>query len=317
MSIFSFVLRLCCIGAVLASTAGCAPWLSPDDGVTVVSYNLQNLFDDVSQGTEYPAFDPEKGSYGSEDYRRRLETLGGLLSGAFSEPPSVLVLQEVENLGVAGDLLDAAGWTHAYEHLLFDPVPVGSVGVAVASVLPVREVRSHRSVYRGRSDRTILEVRLEAGGDQPGTGDILLFANHWKSRRPSREETEPRRLLSAAALGFRISETQAGLYLVVGDLNTETPSLPGFAQPWDTGDHPGSYAYRGDWERLDHILYRAGATGAPGDPPGAYRLDSFDVVAPREALTAEGYPKRWIPRHGGVSDHLPVAARFVLTGPTQ
>ncbi|MFP4431329.1 MAG: endonuclease/exonuclease/phosphatase family protein [Spirochaetaceae bacterium] len=313
MNISSFALRLCCIGAVLVSPAGCARWLSPDDGVTVVSYNLQNLFDGVSQGTEYPAFDPETGSYGPEDYHRRLETLGGLLSEAFPVPPSILVLQEVENRGVAGDLLDAAGWTHAYEHLLFDPAPVGSVGVAVASVLPVVGVRSHRSVYHRRPDRTILEVRLEAGGAEPGTGDIVLFANHWKSRLPSREETEPRRLLSAAAVGFRISETHAGLFLVVGDLNTETPRLPGFAQPWDTSGYPGSYAYRGDWERLDHILYRAGETGAPGSP-GAYRLDSFDVVAPPEALTAEGYPKRWIPRHGGVSDHLPVVARFQPPG---
>jgi endonuclease/exonuclease/phosphatase family metal-dependent hydrolase len=311
MNIFSFVLRLCAIGTTVLSAAGCASWLSPDDGVTVVSYNVQNLFDGVSQGTEYPAFDPEQGQYGSEDYHRRLETLGALLSGAFPQAPSVLVLQEVENRRVAADLLEAAGWTHAYEHLLFDPAPVGSVGVAVASALPVCEVRSHRSVYNGRADRTILEVRMSAGGAEPGAGEIVLFANHWKSRRPSREATEPRRLLAAAAVGFRLSETQADLFLVVGDLNTETPSLPGFSQPWDTSGRPGSYAYRGDWERLDHVLYRADAQEGH---PAAYRLELFDVIAVPEALTTEGYPKRWIPRHGGVSDHLPVVARFVLTG---
>lgn len=305
MNTFSFRLRLCCFGIILVSISGCAPGLRPDRGITVVSYNVQNLFDGVSQGTEYPTFDPEEGSYGPEDYRLRLKTFGTLLSGAFPEAPSVLVLQEVENRRVVEDLLDSAGWSHVYEDLLFDPAPVGSVGVAVATRLPVAEVRSHRSVYHGRADRTILEVHF---------GEIVLFANHWKSRRPSREITEPRRRLAAAVVGFRLSKTDADLFLVVGDLNTETPDLPGLTQPWDSSGHPGSYAYRGDWERLDHILYRA---AAPEGRPAAYRLEHFDVVTAPEALTPQGYPKRWIPGHGGVSDHLPVVARFVSTGPSE
>ncbi len=308
MKLFSSFLRFCCIASLTVSVAGCGELFRGGDGITVVSYNLQNLFDGVSDGTEYPAFDPDRGTYSSEEYRRRLSTLGDLLSDAFPAAPTVLVLQEAENRGVAADLLEAAGWTHLYRHLLFDPAPVGSNGVAVASLLPVVDVRSHRSVHRGRPGRTILEVRL-------GTGGVVLFANHWKSRRPTREATEPQRRLAAAAVEFRLSATDADLFLVVGDLNTDAPKLPGLSQPWEATLFPGSYFYQGEWERIDHILYRTGVgNGSGGDQAAAYRLDSFDVVAAPGFLTPEGHPRRWLPRHGGVSDHLPVVARFSGAG---
>jgi endonuclease/exonuclease/phosphatase family metal-dependent hydrolase len=308
MNHFSFFLRVCCIASVVGSVAGCGELFRGDDGISVVSYNLQNLFDGVSDGTEYPAFDPDRGSYSSEDYRRRLATFGDLLSETFPSAPSMLVFQEVENRGVATDLLEAVGWTHLYQHVLFDPAPVGSNGVAVASRLPVVDLRSHRSVYRGRAGRTILEARL-------GTGEIVLFANHWKSRRPSPEATEPQRRLAAAAVEYRLSVAEADLFLVVGDLNTDSPGLPALAQPWEGAIFPGSYFYQGAWERIDHILYGKGIrNGSEGDQEPAYRLDSFEVVAAPGFLTPEGHPRRWLPRHGGVSDHLPLVARFSPTG---
>jgi hypothetical protein len=91
------------------------------------------------------------------------------------------------------------------------------------------------------------------------------------------------------------------LSLVVGDLNTERPALTTVADPWDYSDLGGSYAYRGQWQRLDHILYA---------PEGGYELVEFDVIRPSQGLTSEGYPRRWIPGLGGLSDHLPVFARF-------
>jgi endonuclease/exonuclease/phosphatase family metal-dependent hydrolase len=58
----------------------------------------------------------------------------------------------------------------------------------------------------------------------------------------------------------------------------------------------GSYAFRGEWERLDHAFLRL---------PSRLAVDLSPVVAP--SLLRDGVPDRYDPRTGyGISDHLPV-----------
>ena len=126
--------------------------------------------------------------------------------------------------------------------------------------------------------------------------------NHWKSQRPTPEETEPQRRLAGRIVARRLADTPGSLSLVVGDLNTERPALSTVRQPWERSGVPGSYAYRGRWQRLDHILYAS---------DGSYELVEFRIIRSPDALTGEGFPKRWMPGRGGLSDHLPLFARFV------
>ncbi len=321
------LLRVWTIGCLVLASTGCH-----DDPLIVMSYNVQNLFDATYQGTEYAEFDPRHGEYTSREYQSRLGDLGRLLAELRPEPPDILVLQEVENLSVVHDLVEAAGWSHGLSTRIFDPAPVGGIGVAVATGLSVAAVRAHRPVYLLSPGRTILEVHLRAE-----SGRIILFANHWKSRRGGVEATRPHRWVAQRAIAYRLAATEADLVLVVGDLNSEAMEKdrglaglppPGLRlrmssstaqgnssrtreghtivlqQPWYAAVQPGSYAYRGDWQRLDHILYVTPAVSP------RFALRDFWAPATPESLTADGYPRRWIPRVGGFSDHLPVMARF-------
>lgn len=322
--------------ALTVLVSGCGPvsgskprLIAPREAdITVLSYNVQNLFDGVSHGSEYRDFDPKRSDYNESHYRGRLDDFADFVSQQVSEPPTVLALQEIENRRVLLDLLEALGWSYAYPHVIFDPARVGSVGVALASALPVTQLFSHRPVFHGRPARTILEVHLQAPGQAAltvGSGAagnrtagshpqgpagpeprsrIVVFVNHWKSQRPTPEETEPQRRLAATIVARRLAATSAGLSLVVGDLNTDRPGLTALTQPWERIDAPGSYAYQGRWQRLDHILFAS---------DGTYELLEFAVMQSPEAVTREGYPRRWIPGLGGLSDHLPLFARFSQT----
>ena len=74
---------------------------------TVASWNVQNLFDGIDNGTEYSEFDPEDGEWTDELYRIRLEKTAEILLSLCSGGPDLIILQEVENQNVLEDL--AAG----------------------------------------------------------------------------------------------------------------------------------------------------------------------------------------------------------------
>lgn len=66
---------------------------------------------------------------------------------------------------------------------------------------------------------------------------------------------------------------------------------------WHDTAHPGTYWYRGEWERLDHAFLLA-------DEEYGGRID---VGRWQELLEPDGTPARYDPRRGrGYSDHLPI-----------
>ena len=62
-----------------------------------MSYNVENLFDDVDDGTEYPEYDPGRGSWSSEAFPLRVDTIAEVVRKSVPGGPDILLLQEVEN----------------------------------------------------------------------------------------------------------------------------------------------------------------------------------------------------------------------------
>jgi endonuclease/exonuclease/phosphatase family metal-dependent hydrolase len=192
----------------------------PDDGtLTVVSYNVENLFDAQLDGTEYHEFTPAAG-WDERDVTRRLQGLGGAI-GRISPAPEILVLTEVETRDLLDRLLDEFVVDLPLRYRVFARAGGGATGVAVASAFPVVTVRT----LLARADsvpplRPILEVHIRL----PET-DLVVFANHWKSKRGSAPATEPLRRASARLLSSRINTLLAGNpslpILVCGDLNEQ------------------------------------------------------------------------------------------------
>jgi endonuclease/exonuclease/phosphatase family metal-dependent hydrolase len=80
---------------------------------------------------------------------------------------------------------------------------------------------------------------------------------------------------------------------------SEEPRAPLLARSlWHTSNAPGTYFYRGRWERLDHAFLVPATTEVTG---------RILVGAGDRLVDAEGVPRRYDPRTGyGLSDHLPL-----------
>jgi predicted extracellular nuclease len=192
----------------------------PDDGeLVIVSYNVQNLFDAVVQGTEYDDFTPEAGWH-EDDVADRMQRLGAALSG-IRPAPDVLVLTEIENEALFHRLLDDHLVDLPLDYRAFVIGEAAATGVGLAGRYPIAEVRS--LLPRAELSpplRPILEARIMLP-----EAELLVFANHWKSKRGGAEPTEELRRAAAQLIQARIREVVAGgpepAILVVGDLNEQ------------------------------------------------------------------------------------------------
>lgn len=337
---------------LLASCTGCSLGVIGTNGkeLSILSYNVQNLFDDVSNGTEYREFDPSTGAWGTEVFHIKMQHIAEVLRSVRPGGADVVVLVEVENENALAALNDT------YLKGLGYSVFAGESGrtavtVGLLSRLPVREVRAHHlDSPRADQMRDILEAHLDYGSES-----VVLFANHWKSKLGGAQETESDRILAASFLTRRIlalkEEEPAACVVLAGDLNEcwneydqvdrayRTALLPAemhaagpvrslfvsgegeraeisaervvLYSPWG-GAEPGagSYYYHGGWETIDNLLL------GPGFFDGVkLEYGGFAVVRPGFLLSDAGYPLSWnTERESGYSDHLPILLTLIDRG---
>jgi len=327
---------------VLAGCAGCPmdPFGNSDNRLVILSYNCQNLFDDIDHGGEYPEYDPSSGIWSNEAYLGKLAALAAAIRKA-PEEPDVLLLQEVENRGtlerLSRDFLPLGG----YGFYAAPQARGAAVQTGVLSRVPVEKLLVHRP-GGSESERNILEVWLNPEPDDR-SGRIVLMNNHWKSRLGGAEVTEPQRLRSALLLRRRIEElnrTFPGInILLAGDFNED---------PWEEGrgyqvalgikDGPGeapvirvvdsdedasgdgsqqtldlfafwseiatggSYYYAGAWERIDHFFWNPSLSDGLG-----WDVAECILVNDPMLLNEYGIPQAYSAKTmKGYSDHLPL-----------
>jgi endonuclease/exonuclease/phosphatase family metal-dependent hydrolase len=224
---------------VVVASTGCSD--AAGRAITIVSYNVQNLFDAVEDGHEFAEFRASAG-WNDAATERKLAAIADAVLSADPDGPELLALQEVENEAVVAALssryLDGLGYRHAV--VAPDPslaVALSNTRVAVLSKLPVRRVgllqvvpefdpfRPERERERGTHPplRAILEVEiaLDAGRS------LYLFNNHWKSKRGGARETETYRRAAAEVLRRRVATLMAADaavdVVIAGDLNHDVP----------------------------------------------------------------------------------------------
>ena len=303
-----------------------------------MSYNCQNLFDDVDQGTEYAEYDPSSGEWTRDCYLAKLASVAAAVRKAPLKP-DLLLLQEIENGAVVQKLCDEFLPFGGYEFIAAPAVDGAAVRTAVASRVPVTDLRVHRP-GGGEGERNILEFRIEVEGEA-----IVCFNNHWKSRLGGEEETEPERIRAARLVLRRLNElwvSEPELPVVIaGDLNEdpfatspgfptalapvaaaraadavlrfmpggdpERPAFPLLRSGWNSGEGNGSYYYAGRWQRIDHFFWN----GALEDGRGweAVRMQVLDDPL----LLENGIPHSFdAAAMDGYSDHLPLLLELTL-----
>ena len=306
--------------------------------LAILSYNVENLFDDVDNGTEYDGFDPERGEWGSREFDEKLKSVAEVLRQAYPGGPDIAALQEVENLNALNKLCDR--YLPEYTYRMLAPSPGQAVNCALISRHPI--VRTHTldtGIYDGRKQRYIIEAEIEAFGNR-----LIVFNNHWKSKIGGVRETEAARLTSAGVLSRRLEmlvrDNPASDIVVIGDLNenldeyertggayrtallplhsgvpcagclylTDDPLHAGMTEdrfilyaPWYE-IAGGSYVYQSEWQTPDHFLLSSGLFDSQGF---RYEKGNFQVLR-ATYLTDEqtGFPRTDGPIQG--SDHLPL-----------
>lgn len=93
---------------------------------------------------------------------------------------------------------------------------------------------------------------------------------------------------------------------------TPAPANPAILySPWFSASWPGSYAFQGAWETIDHILIGPAFFDNRG-----WEYASFFVYDQAPFTNDAGYPNSFNPRTGkGLSDHLPILADFYQIRP--
>ena len=293
----------------------------------VSTWNVQNIFDAVDDGTEYEEYTRASG-WNEKAYARRLGGAANVLSCIPSCGDYIVVLNEVENAGVVEDVfsqraLEGSG----ISQFAFAKAPGGAMGLAVASSLPIVHAKVH-SVGEGL--RPVLEVALKTD-----FGVLFVLAVHFKSNVGGVEETARLRVLAAEVVAQVASSILDGnpgcLVVVCGDFNEECWDENSMGRnlgsgsplavsgsfgrglwycPWlDTSNDlwpGGSYSYNGIWRCYDNIL-----VSSAGKDGFGYELDRCGIVFSGAIRGADDKPNAW--RRDllkGVSDHLPVWVVF-------
>ncbi|MFP4179047.1 MAG: endonuclease/exonuclease/phosphatase family protein [Spirochaetaceae bacterium] len=285
------LLAVSCSGCTLPLLEG-----GSTESVTILSYNVENLFDDVTNGSEYYQYDPSRGEWTTELFHRKLAAISEVILSSPRGGADVLALQEVENINAAETLRDHYLKGGGYRHMQITETPDSAIQLLCMSRYPIVSARSHRtSIYDIPLTRAVLEVTLDIDG-VPCT----LLLNHWKSKYGGAEETEPSRMASAALIRRRTAEIAAKFperdIVVAGDLNvradeyefidreyptalmplSEAPAFPG-EQPYEDASSlkgeplflTGSPKKVGEGAEGSAVFYSPWL-GEETDPPGSY-----------------------------------------------
>jgi endonuclease/exonuclease/phosphatase family metal-dependent hydrolase len=182
--------------------------------ITLMTWNVHNLFDGKDDGYEYPEFLLSAG-WSQEKYMGRINTISAAIS-TIERLPDIIILQEIESLQILEDLALALPRGYLYSYFANNP---GGIGLGFLSRFPLLDAKAHSITVGGiTAPRPVLEVRV-----QTGQGEFIVMACHWKSKLGGVEITEHNRRASARVILRRIreiweNEPEMGI-IVAGDLN--------------------------------------------------------------------------------------------------
>lgn len=336
--ILSFVVLVLCCG-LCGCTAAAPSTGSSTTTVRVLSYNVENAFDDRVDGTEYSDYGRSSNYYADRLWQVKIDHIHEVLQA--TDNPTIVGLVEVENQRMAAMILDAV------RDLGYRDMAVTTGGSVTQCVLissfPIQSVTS---LPTSTGVRDILAASVDVEGTP-----VHVLVNHWKAKDSG--ETESVRIKSAKIARTEVDrllkQDSAADIVLIGDFNSTesehaatgrttgindilrttsdrtsmtaqgTRSLydPWFEMP---ASQRGSEIHGPKWESLDHIIMSPGMfdrTGVSYDEGSFEAFRAPFLLSYQRAGDGRQVPKRWQEsgnQHGsdGYSDHLPVIADFTV-----
>jgi predicted extracellular nuclease len=315
---------------------------SPKNSLTVVFYNVENLFDIIHEpNTNDEEFLPESPKkWNDEKYQKKISGLAKVLSAVNDkELPALIGLAEIENKKVLEDIVASSKLKKGkYGIVHFDSKDERGIDVALlynpeeielldSKAIPVT---FSKDIPDAASD--ILYVKCRIKGDNI----YHIFVNHWPSRTPDEQESEIKRITAAIALRKEVDnilnfENNARI-IILGDFNDE-PTNKSVFQILNASNKrkniyyrdlynlmydshnvsgEGSVTYNNSWQMFDQIIVsHALFTKGTGYylTFGDGKIFRDDQVLTKDPVSGFIFPNRTFggdTYYGGASDHLPV-----------
>ena len=307
---------------------------------TIVSYNVENLFDMVddptTDDTEYNA--GGKLQWDESKYTTKLQHIAEVMQAIDTTGPVIIGLCEVESDKSLRDLVNQPFFKkNKYAFVHRDSPDERGVDVALLYRLGQFDVTGKKWYSVPLSDandrtREILYVKGELKGKP-----IHVFVNHWPSRSKGQEASEPDRIAAAKVLRAKldsISATDADARIVcMGDFNdhpndksmrealgagSRTDGASVYVnEMWEVNERKeGSHFYKGEWGALDQFVVSkpmaSANTGITVIGEGSVWKNKLVLFFDKEG---NGRPNRTYVGNdykGGYSDHLPIVLKVAL-----
>ncbi len=310
---------------------------------TVVSYNVENLFDTVDDPIKRDEeFTPNgKKKWNMTRYNDKLNKLSKVLSSINkNELPEIIGLIEVENRKVITDLINTKNLKAGKYKIIHAESP-DIRGIDCALIYRPDEFTylSHElfPVNYNNSKYPARDILKVTGKNRKGE-TLHIFVNHWNSRIGGVVKSEPKRIHAAKILNRQfnkiLQQNPKAKIIAMGDFNDEPSnnSLKNSLKAFDNSNinnnamfynlmfdlhnkNKGTYSYRSNWNMLDNIIISKSLLESKGL---STNLNSGRIYSPEwicyKNKKGDYVPSRSYggPRYfGGYSDHFPVY--FTLT----
>jgi len=243
--------------------------------------NVENAFDGIDQGTEYPEFSSENSNWGPEMALNKAKRVAEVFYGA--KCPEIIISPEVENQNAADLIADAASRC-GYEAISANADQKFPIGVAIFTSRRVTRTSLIDTGYRPH-----LRVDFADG--------LTVIGVHFKSQRDGGGDL---RLKAAQAVKNEVSKIVGRRIIVAGDFNTEDDLLTGSIVQNCSRTAPGTHVYQGNWHRLDKIYST--------ECGSVNRLDLPFLMRNGKPYRNERYQEggTYIYSGKGYSDHIPL-----------
>lgn len=304
--------------------------------LTVVSYNVENLFDTINEPTKNDKeFLPEsKKAYSGKRYYNKLNMLSEVISSINSnELPEIIGLTEIENRRVLKDLTNTDALKLANYKIVHEegPDPRG-IDCALIYRPDVFKYLSHESIVvrfpflNNARTRDILYVKGLIKKDT-----VHIYVNHWTSRRGGVEKSEPKRVQAASVLKKHVDSilhsNKLSRIIIMGDFN-DTPENKSLKEVINAGKHSdskqftnlmyqlhdegkGTYYFRGNYDMIDNLivseqLLKTHKGVRVFEPKGWIFSPDFICYTNKNGDKSPNKTYGGSNYYGGYSDHFPI-----------
>ena len=212
---YSFVFLFLTAALILSCVNSGQEAQSDSRRITMMTWNVHNLFDGNDDGNEYDEFLLSSG-WSQEKYNGRINTISAAI-GRIERQPDIFIFQEIESLRILEDLALALPGNYSWS--CFAGNAGSPIGIGILSRFTLVDNKTHSIAINGETiPRPVLEAAL-----QTEKGGIVIFICHWKSKIGGDDVTENIRRASARVILRRIRELwendpDTGI-IIAGDLN--------------------------------------------------------------------------------------------------